>query len=244
MIKKIDKRRKYIMVVDVETAGGFDNPLVYDIGVAITDKKGNIYDTRSFIIEEIFSNTKLMSSAYYSKKVPLYHTKLAEGKAELISFINAREQILNLLSEYKVSQISAYNLLFDMGALTNTSKKLNVSNKFLTSEFKDIDCKDIWAFACSNLYTQKTFQKVAMKNGWYSAAGNLQTTAEVGYRYITGENDFIEEHTGLADVLIECKIMAKCYSQNKKKVANIISHPWKIPNTKLFKTAREKYKLA
>ena len=60
------------MVVDVETAGQFGNSLVYDIGYAIADKQGNIYETRSFIIKEIFYNVELMSSAYYARKIPMY----------------------------------------------------------------------------------------------------------------------------------------------------------------------------
>ena len=53
---KIDRRKKYIMCLDVETANGFSKPLIYDMGFAITDKKGNIYQKFSFVIEEIFDN--------------------------------------------------------------------------------------------------------------------------------------------------------------------------------------------
>jgi hypothetical protein len=35
-------------------------------------------------------------------------------------------------------------------------------------------------------------------------------TAEVLYRYITGDNSFIESHTGLEDVTIEKEIFLKC----------------------------------
>lgn len=242
MTKKIDRRRKYIGVVDVETAGGFGNPQVYDIGFAITNKQGDIFETKSLIIKEVFENQELMEGAYYYNKMPLYKEKLKNGTAKLISFKNAREEILALMREYRVSQISAYNLLFDMNALTNTSKSLEVSKKFLTSEFKNIELVDIWTFACNNLYTNKKFQKMAMQNGWYSEAGNLRTSAEIGYRYITNQKDFIEEHTGLADVLIEVEILAKCYSQNKKKIEGIIPHPWRIPNTKELKAIREVFK--
>ena len=74
----------------------------------------------------------------------------------------------------------------------------------------------IWCLACEVLYTQKTFGRVATRNGWVSEVGNLRTTAEVGHRYITGNVDFEEEHTGLEDVLIEIGIMAYAFRQNKK----------------------------
>lgn len=40
--------------------------------------------------------------------------------------------------------------------------------------------------------------------------------AEVIYKYISGNNDFIESHTGLEDVMIEKEIFAKCCRQHKK----------------------------
>ena len=42
-----------------------------------------------------------------------------------------------------------------------------------------------------------------------------QLKAEVLYRYISGNNEFIESHTGLEDVLIEKEIFAYCVKQKK-----------------------------
>ena len=39
----MDRRKKYYLVVDVETANSAQEALVYDLGFAICDKKGNIY---------------------------------------------------------------------------------------------------------------------------------------------------------------------------------------------------------
>ena len=41
-------------------------------------------------------------------------------------------------------------------------------------------------------------------------------TAEIIYRYITKDNDFVESHTGLEDVEIETAIFAYCHRQHKK----------------------------
>ena len=48
------------------------------------------------------------------------------------------------------------------------------------------------------------------------ANGQVRKTAEILYRYISGEADFTEKHTGLEDVLIETQILAHCYRQHKK----------------------------
>lgn len=231
---KIDKRRSYIMVVDVETAGGLDNPLVYDIGYAITDRQGNIYETRSFIIEEIFYNKPLMTSAYYSEKVPKYLKDIANGTRTVVSFLEMRDDFIALAEKYNIKTLSAYNLAFDTRALTNTIRNITrePKAKFLPRSLKNIKMMCIWCLACEVLYTQKTFGRVATRNGWVSEVGNLRTTAEVGHRYITGNMDFEEEHTGLEDVLIEIGIMAYAFRQNKKRIGGVFANPWRIPNQK------------
>ena len=66
---KVDRRKKYLMVLDVETTnnnmekGAKNDGLVYDIGFVICDKKGNIYAKRSFAISEIFDWSELMYTA-------------------------------------------------------------------------------------------------------------------------------------------------------------------------------------
>jgi len=46
--------------------------------------------------------------------------------------------------------------------------------------------------------------------------GRPRATAEILYKYISGDIDFAEDHTGLEDVLIEKEIFAKCVRQHKK----------------------------
>ena len=223
-------KRKMFMVLDVETTGGFNNPMVYDIGFAICDKKGAVYESRSFVIDEVFNNDKLMSNAYYGFKVPMYNNDIADGTREVVSFATMRNEFNNLIEKYDVSTISAYNLKFDANALSNTCKKLEVADKFLT---KKVEMLCIWSLACEVLYTQKTFVTVARNQGWLSDKGNLQTSAEIGHRYITAEYDFIESHTGLEDVMIEIEILAKCIAQKKKHQSGILTNPWRIPNQKM-----------
>ena len=43
-----DKRKHYYLVIDVETTNNLDDALVYDIGAAIVDKRGNIYENVSY----------------------------------------------------------------------------------------------------------------------------------------------------------------------------------------------------
>ena len=216
-------------MVDVETTGGFDCPLVYDLGLAIVDKQGKIFAQRSFIINEIFNNGSLMKSAYYAEKVPMYKQEIEQGMHEVVSFAYALNTINDLIREYSPKFVSAYNLAFDKKAMAKTAQKLyGFEFKFNLKEL----C--VWSLACEVLFTQKSYPTIAVNQGWVSDAGNLRTNAEVAYRYITGNFDFIEKHTGLADVLIETEILNRCLRQKQKFISGIISHPWKIPN-KIYK---------
>ena len=223
---KIDKRKKYFIVVDVETTGSLANPLTYDIGYAIADKKGKIYEKRSYVVEEIFDNIKLMTTAYYASKIPLYVDGLEKGTFIKKPFEVIRKEMLSLMDKYNVKTVCAYNLNFDMRALSSTNTLLRRTRKFM---HRPVDLLCLWSFACEVIYTQKTFYKVAIKNKWVTEVGNLRTSAEMGHRYISGNYNFEEAHTGLADVEIEVGIMAKCFRQNKKHVSGIIPHPWRIP---------------
>ena len=86
-MKKIDKRKKYFMVLDTETCPidrnveGVtpENMLVYDIGYCIVDKKGSVYKTGSYIVSEIFfgEDYEKMQSSYCANKIPNYFQEIA-----------------------------------------------------------------------------------------------------------------------------------------------------------------------
>ena len=74
---KIDKRKSYYLIVDTETANSLEDSLFYDIGMAIIDKQGNVYESYSFVNNDIFKDeSELMKSAYYANKIPLYYQSL------------------------------------------------------------------------------------------------------------------------------------------------------------------------
>ena len=65
--------------------------------------------------------------------------------------------------------------------------------------------------------TKKSYIKFCKENGYMTqhSTPRVQVKAEVLYRYISGNNDFIESHTGLEDALIEKDIFACCVKQKK-----------------------------
>lgn len=231
-MKKIDHRKKYILVLDVETAGDVEkNPLCYDIGFLVADKKGNVYEKHSYAIEEIFNDDALMSSAYYYNKLPLYHQKIANNEMKVKPLRYVRRVILNLIEKYNIRSVAAYNAYFDFcKALNNTWQELTNYPFFFPYEISQkINIICIWHLACQTIFTQKTFPAWALENGYYSKAGNLRTNAEVAYNWLQKTTDFHEEHTGLADALIETEILVWCYKQHKKMNTSINRTCWRIP---------------
>ena len=212
---KIDRRKNYYLTIDTETANGFDDPMVYDIGGCIHDKKGNVYETFSFVIYETFCGMKdLMQSAYYANKIPMYKEQIKQGERKIVKFITAKKHIETLCKKYNVKAIIAHNMRFDYRATTRTQRYLTKSKYRFFLPY-GVELWDTLKMAQDTICKQKTYIMWAKSNGFTMKNGRVRATAEILYRYISGNIDFTEEHTGLADVLIEKEIFAKCMAQHK-----------------------------
>ena len=224
----MDKRINYKIVLDTETCPLEQtdevtpwNMFVYDIGWAIVDKRGKVYKTQSFINADIFLDEKeLMKSAYYSEKIPKYWEDIKSGIRQLKSFYNIRKQLLEDIAEYRVKEIYAHNMRFDYGTLQNTQRWLTKS-KYRYFFPKGIEICDTLKMARQVLKDSKMYRVWCEQNGYITKNNQCRFSAEVLYRYITGNDDFIESHTGLEDVMIEKDILAYCYSRHKKMVRQL-----------------------
>ena len=236
-MNKIDRRRKYILVLDIETANQTQDALAYDIGLAVADKHGNIYETRSFVIAEMFFGYKdLMQSAYYADKLPQYYNDIRERKRQVLGIIPARSVILSLMRKYRINDIYAYNARFDYDGLNRTLRYVSKS-KYRWFFPYETEIHDIWNMACQTIFRQRCFIRFALDHECYNPnTKNVFTSAETAYSYITGNPGYEEEHTGLEDVLIETAILAKCYRQHKKMETCIKRNCWMLPQ-KEFKKA-------
>lgn len=214
-MKKIDKRRTYYLTIDTETANGLEDPIVYDIGGCIHDKKGNIYETFSFIIYETFFGMKdLMKSAYYANKIPQYEAQIKSGERKVVRFNTAKQKIKELCDEYEVKAIIAHNARFDYRSTTRTQRYLTKS-KYRYFLPYGIPIWDSLKMAKDTICKQPTYQKWCAKNNFLTKNGKPRATAEILYKYISGDVNFKEDHTGLEDVLIEIAITCKCIAQHK-----------------------------
>lgn len=219
----MDKRINYRIVIDTETCPldrDFDgvspqNMWVYDCGWAVVDRHGNVYKTRSFINADIFLGEKeLMKSAYYAKKIPAYWEQIKSGERILTSFSKIRNALYEDVKEYGVTEIYAHNMRFDYGTLNTTQRWLSKSAKRYFFPY-GIEICDTLKMAKDVLGKMPTYINFCNNNGYITKGGKPRFTAEIIYRYITKNNDFVESHTGLEDVLIEKEILAYCFRQHK-----------------------------
>lgn len=228
---KIDRRKKYIIVLDVETTnnqigvkGAPNDGLVYDLGFTVADKQGNVYAKRSFAIKEIFDWKELMDTAYYKNKLPKYYEKMRKGEMKKVSIWEVRKSIKSAMEYFNITEVYAFNANFDYTTLNNTVRYLSGSACRWFFKYGTKIC-DIWHIACQTLGLQKTFQWENVRN----ANGNLITNAERMYAYLSQDFDFEEEHTGLADALIETQILARCFKTHKSIDKLINRACWRIP---------------
>ena len=124
--KKIDRRRKYYLIFDCETATlpcaanyngtqkqriAIAKPLIYDLGWQVIDRKGNVFLRRSFLISEVFSVPSVFDTAYYASKRPIYLEKLKKDEIILTDWKTATAQLVKDLKF--VEAVGAYNSMFD-----------------------------------------------------------------------------------------------------------------------------------
>lgn len=211
------------IIIDTETANTLPNNdmsdvLMYDIGWAICDKDGNIYETASYVNSDIFYREKdLMQSAYYAAKLPQYMEDIAAGERKVANIWEIRRAMLAAMKRYKVTYAAAYNARFDAKALNRTISYITKSFSRYFYPFGAVEWLDIMKMAQDAVVSTRNYKQWATDRDYLQKNGAPRKTAEMLYQYMTGEENFSEEHTGLADVLIEVEIMAFCFSERDRR---------------------------
>lgn len=222
----MDKRIKYLIGLDTETCNGItingkvdlSCSLVYDIGYQITDKKGRVYRQRSFIVREIFFGMhNVMKSAYYANKLPKYYEEIAEGKRVVASLYEIKKTLENDMKEFNCNTIFAHNARFDYNALNNTIRYITKSKYRFFFPF-GCEIWDTLKMSTDVFGKMKNYCAFCERNGYMTKHKTPRTrfTAEIIYRFLTNNTEFVESHTGLEDVEIETEILKECFRQHKK----------------------------
>lgn len=223
MITKNDR----ILVIDVETTNTITNSrgtldmsdvLIYDCGWQVIDRLGNVYASASYINYDIFCGERaLMKSAYYANKIPQYEDDLSEGRRKLATYNTILRELINTINKYQIRYFAAYNARFDYNALNRTVSWVTKSAKRYALPFGQIIWLDIMKMAQDAIVSTRNYKIWANDNEYTGKRGAPRKTAEIIYRYITGDKNFEESHTGLEDVEIETLIMMHCFAEAKRR---------------------------
>lgn len=227
---------KFVMVLDTETANSVEQPLPYDFGWAVVDtESGKIVETASYVCAEIFLDKELMEQAYFAEKIPAYWKEIKQGQRKLTSFLKIRKALWACLKTYGIKQVCAYNMGFDRRATNNDTRYLTAS--FLRWFFPyNVEFVCIWHMACTSFLNTSDYVNFATTHGFVSEAGNIQTSAEIAYRYLKNDPTFVESHTGLEDVKIEAAILMNCLKTGDE---NMKMNPYSACWRNVQKTARQ-----
>ena len=110
-MKKIDRRKSYSITLDTETTNGFDDPLVYDLGFAVVDKNGKVYEHYSLVVYETFCKMKdLMKSAVNPEKMSVsaifpYAAQISHFQKNNIALINEAKK---LFKSFDIDTVDAF----------------------------------------------------------------------------------------------------------------------------------------
>lgn len=197
------------VVVDTETTNSIEEPICYDVGFAVVDAQGNVFERFSYVVAEVFLDEQLMSSAYFIDKIPQYWEEIKQGKRKLAKFSTIRFKFAEVCRKYQVKIVAAHNARFDYRSLNLTQRFLSAS-KYRYFFPYGIEVWDTLKMSREVLKTDDEYGEFCYTNDFLTSRLCKRFTAEILFRFITGCIDFEEAHTGLEDVLIEKEILRFC----------------------------------
>lgn len=247
MEQRIDRRRHYILVVDTETAntivrdnGSMDmsDVLVYDCGWAVVDKYGTVYETASYVNRDIFVYERdMMQSAYYANKIPQYVEDIRAGRRIMASLYEIRQAMLDTIERWGIKHVAAHNARFDSNGLNRTQSWVTKGKFRYWFPFDSVEWWCTMQMAQDVICQMPTYIKFCQEHGYCLKNGKPRKTAEILYRFISGNIDFEESHTGLEDVMIEKEILAYCFRQKKAMRKELYANKREYPPMTDFQRA-------
>lgn len=198
---------KYL-IIDTETTNDIECPLAYDFGFAVIDEQGKVYEQGSYVVADIFLDADLMKVAYFAEKIPQYWDEIKAGKRILRRWKTIRQIVRDVMFQYGITAVIAHNVKFDYLSTHTTQRYLTCSRYRFFFPY-GTQFIDTLKMARAVFGKDKAYRAFCETHEYKCKNGAPRFTAEVVYRFLT-DNEFIEAHTALEDVLIEKEIFAEC----------------------------------
>ena len=206
--------KDFFVVLDTETTNSIDDPLAYDVGFAVVNDEGRVFEAYSFVVAEVFLDEELMESAYFAEKIPMYWEDIKAGRRTLAKLSTISRTLARIMKKYNTNIICAHNARFDYRS-TNTTQRFLTSSKYRYFFPYGVEIWDTLKMA-RKAFDDSQYDEFCYNNNYITKNGRKRYTAEILYRFITNNIDFVESHTGLEDVLIEKEILVECLKRGVK----------------------------
>jgi len=200
------------MMIDTETTNSLDDPIVYDVGYEIFDENGATIEKASMTNKDIFLDKEFMSTAYYAEKIPNYWKEIWAKKRELLSWREIKWRVFDACKRNDCEIVAAHNARFDRLALNLTQRYITTSkHRFFLPYGTTWWCS--LRMVKEILKENEEYKKFCKYYNFMTANNQPRYTAEIVYKFLTGDVDFEEVHQGIDDVEIEKEIFLWCLKQ-------------------------------
>lgn len=197
--------------IDTETVGGAATPTgMYNLGCIIHDRDGKVICKSNLIIMNQYD--KIKDDDYSKKNFEWYAQSLMNGHLTAVATEEeAVSLIANLCKMYDVKYVMAWNSDFDFRRTPCRALVEDYGFEFIDIMFAFFD----------TVAQQKRYRKYCGENDYVTKKGSCRTTAEIAYRFLSKDDNFVEEHTALSDAEIEMELFLACLKTHKKFHRNI-----------------------
>lgn len=197
--------KKFFVTIDTETT---QDGKVADIGIVVSDRKGNIHHETGILIGDFFSNREahplfhiygdkndVFSKESLPKRYAAYEQMLQDGRRVLAS-VGAVNRFLSKIAAKYRPVMTAYNLAFDRD-------KMNNSGIIASELFPESFC--LWHAAANKWGHTKAFRQFVLDNHYFgnrtlkTGHMGIQTNADVMAKFLLGVGLEDEPHTALED---------------------------------------------
>lgn len=211
------------LVFDTETYGLKPENIVFDIGYIVFNKRGEIV-RRNYLVKETYLPNYLKNLPFYGDaKVAKYRE--IEKTAEILNWVDIMTQLWQDCKDYKVGEIIAYNLPFDLEALQTTNKSIRQRDFRI---FDGLKLTDLYTVFCNFVKNRKDYVRFCIEHDFVSKAGNILTNAEVAYRFLTSNPYHVESHTALSDIQEELYIYQTIQAKKKRYQMEAVGMPFQL----------------
>lgn len=208
------------MVVDTETANTylkdgalfFDDGQVYDCCCRVINDDGETLEVVPIINKDVFFGMKpAMREAYFADKYPQYMRDIWDKKYTITDTWGMRDICLKLIKKWDVQSIIAHNARFDVKVLNATMRYQTKSKRRFFFPYQ-MEIIDTMKLAQNTICKTDDYISFCKEHGYMTAhpTPRPRASAEVIWRYLTKNDMFEEEHTGVGDTEIEAQIYAYC----------------------------------